>query len=391
MKAAARIEADWARRPETTAVMRALLAAGKQAFFVGGCVRNTLLGVPVKDIDIATDARPEEAARIIEAAGMKAVPTGIEHGTITIVSGGIAHEVTTFRKDVQTDGRRAVVAYSGKLEEDARRRDFTMNALYADAEGNVIDPLGGLEDLRAGRVRFIGAPSDRIREDYLRILRFFRFHAWYGDADCGLDPAGLAACAENAAQIERLSKERTTSELLKLLEAPDPAASVMAMEKAGVLAHALPGADPSAMARLVTLEREHGLPPDPLRRLAALDADSWRESLRLSRKQARRLERISEAARGDADPAELGYLLGLDHGRDAMILRAALAGESLSPEDINRLEQGAKAKFPIRPEDLMPCYQGKALGEALSRLEGAWIASGFSLTRDDLLERAGCG
>ena len=391
MKAAARIDADWARRPETSAVMRTLLAAGKQAFFVGGCVRNALLGVPVKDIDIATDARPEEAAALFEAAGMKVVPTGIEHGTITVVSGGIPHEITTFRRDVQTDGRRAVVAYSGKLEEDARRRDFTMNALYADAEGNVIDPLGGIEDLRAGRVRFIGAPGDRIREDYLRILRFFRFHAWYGDADCGLDPAGLAACAENAKHIGRLSKERTTSEMLKLLEAPDPAPSVMAMEKAGVLVHAVPDADPSALPRLVALERGHGLPPDPLRRLATLDADSWRESLRLSRRQARRLERITEGAKGAAAPGEIGYRLGLEEGRDAMILRAALAGESLSPEDINRLEQGAKAEFPIRPADLIPRYRGKALGEALSRLEKAWIASGFSLTRKELLERAGCG
>ncbi len=391
MKEGARIDADWTRRPETASVMGTLLAAGRQAFFVGGCVRNALLGMPVQDIDIATDARPEEAARILEAAGMKVVPTGMEHGTITVVSGGIAHEVTTFRKDVQTDGRRAVVSFSTRLEEDARRRDFTMNALYADAEGNVIDPLGGLEDLRARRVRFIGDPGERIREDYLRILRFFRFNAWYGDPLPGLDRAGLAACAEHAGCIERLSKERITAEMLKLLAAPDPAPCVLAMAEAGVLAHVLPDGDPSALPRLVSLEQAHGLSPDPLRRLAVLGGESWHERLRLSRKQARRLERISGSGGGGVAPAELGYRLGRECGLDALILRAALAGEGLSGDDLDRLEQGAKAEFPIRPADLMPRYQGEALGVLLKRLEREWIASGFSLSREDLLERAGCG
>ena len=179
-----RIKEAWVNDPDTQKVCAALTDGGAQALFVGGCVRNALLGVPVSDIDIATDARPERVVQLAEKAGIKAVPTGIDHGTVTLVSGGVPHEVTTFRRDVETDGRRAKIAYSDRVEEDAARRDFTMNALYARPDGTVLDPLGGLPDLRARRVRFIGRAEDRIREDYLRSLRFFRFlpgpsrHVW---------------------------------------------------------------------------------------------------------------------------------------------------------------------------------------------------------------------
>ena len=228
-----RVSGDWIDTPATQAVCHAIEGAGHQALFVGGCVRNALLGRPVSDIDIATDADPHTVSDIAEKAGFKVAPTGIDHGTVTVIAQGIPHEVTTFRQDIETDGRRAVVAYSPHIEDDAARRDFTMNALYARRDGTVIDPLGGLPDLLARRLRFVGDADARIREDYLRILRFFRFHAIYGDPEGGIDAEGLAACARHAPAISGLSAERIGAEMRKLLAAEDPAPSVAAMERAG--------------------------------------------------------------------------------------------------------------------------------------------------------------
>ena len=218
-----RIAGDWLALPATRAVCAALTARGDRALFVGGCVRNALLGRPVADIDIATDALPERTIALAAAAGLHPVPTGLAHGTVTIVADHRPFEVTTFRRDVTTDGRHATVAFSTDLAEDAARRDFTMNALYADPSGAVIDPLDGLSDLLARRVRFVGDPAERIAEDYLRILRFFRIHAWYGDPAGGLDADGLAACAALQDGLDQLSRERVGAEMTKLLAAADPA------------------------------------------------------------------------------------------------------------------------------------------------------------------------
>ena len=203
-----KIEADWLSDPGPRAVIEALARGGHRALYVGGTVRNALLGLAPGDIDIATDARPERVMELAAAAGLKPVPTGFDHGTVTVVAGHRGIEVTTFRRDVETDGRRAVVAFSDAIEHDAERRDFTMNALYATAGGEVIDPLGGLPDLLARRVRFVGDPAARIAEDSLRILRFFRFHACYGDPEGGIDAEGLAACAAGVDGIAALSRER---------------------------------------------------------------------------------------------------------------------------------------------------------------------------------------
>jgi len=264
------IDAGWMKAPATVAVMAALAAAGHRAFFVGGCVRNALLRREVSDIDIATDARPDQTVTAAEDAGLKAVRTGAEHGTITVVADGIGFEVTTFRRDVETFGRRARVAFSDRIEDDAARRDFTMNALYADAGGTVIDPVGGLEDLRAGRLRFIGDAAARIAEDSLRILRFFRFHAWYADQAHGFDPEGLAACEALAGGIDRLPAERIGQEIRKLLDAPDPAPATRAMERTGILTRVLPGAQAAALPALVRLEPALAARPDAMRRLATL-------------------------------------------------------------------------------------------------------------------------
>jgi len=233
--------------------------------------------------------------RLAEAAGLKPVPTGIDHGTVTVVSDGKPHEVTTFREDVDTFGRHAEVAFGSDLQADARRRDFTMNALYAQPDGTVIDPLGGMDDLAARRVRFIGDAAARIAEDYLRILRFFRFHAHYGDPASGLDADALAACAANLDGLDGLSRERVGAEMRKLLSAPDPAPAAAAMQAAGVLAIVLPGADTRALAPLVHLEDRTTTPPDAIRRLAALGGADVAERLRLSRAEAKRLARLAEA------------------------------------------------------------------------------------------------
>nr|WP_253913340.1 CCA tRNA nucleotidyltransferase [Pseudoruegeria sp. HB172150] len=358
---------------------------GFRALFVGGCVRNALLEEPVGDIDISTDALPEKVTELAKVAGLKPVPTGIDHGTVTVVSSGMPHEVTTFRRDVETDGRRAVVAYTDRIEEDARRRDLTMNALYAEPDGTVVDPLGGLDDLLARRVRFIEDPEARIREDYLRILRFFRFHAWYGDPEGGLDAEGLAACAALSEGLETLSKERVGHEMLKLLAAPDPAPAAAAMQQAGCLARALPGADTRALPILIAFEPQLHASPDPIRRLAALGGEDHAELLRLSKKDARRLEILQGAIAGAEGPGELAYRQGAGVARDVLLLRAALLEQPLPPGVADDIETGAAASFPVKSGDLMPRYEGAALGAALKALEAEWIASGFRKTKQDLL------
>ena len=235
----------WLKDADTQKVMTLLLVAGHQVFAVGGCVRNSLLGMPVTDIDIATSATPDEVVALAKSAELKAIPTGYDHGTVTIVVGQSPFEITTFRHDVETDGRRALVAFTDNIHEDARRRDFTMNALYADANGTVHDPLGGLDDLRARRVRFIEDADARIKEDYLRSLRFFRFHAQYGDPEQGLDEEALAAISANLDGLETLAAERIGAEMRKLLNATDPAPSLAAMNATGSLITILPGADVS--------------------------------------------------------------------------------------------------------------------------------------------------
>ena len=377
------LSADWLHLPGTVAVMDAVSGGGHGAWFVGGCVRNALLGRPVDDIDITTDAPPERVIALAEAAGLKVVPTGIDHGTVTVVAGQRPYEVTTLRRDVATDGRRATIAFTDRLEEDAARRDFTMNALYADAAGHVLDPTGaGLADLDARRLRFIGPPEDRIHEDYLRILRFFRFHAWYADPAGGLDADGLAACAAGVDGIARLSRERVGGEMKKLLAAPDPAPSVAAMAQTGVLAAVLPGAVPDLLPILVAVE--HGA-PEPMRRLAALGGEAVADRLRLSRAERARLDTLRAGMGTAASPAALAYAHGPEIARDIALLRAAQAETPPDPDIEARIARGAAARFPVRPADLMPRLQGPALGAALKEMEARWIASDFTLTREDLL------
>lgn len=380
-----KLTASWLSSPASRAVTDMLTNAGYEAYFVGGCVRNALVGMPVSDLDLSTNARPEQVIALAEAAGLKAVPTGIDHGTVTVVSSGEPYEITTFRKDVETDGRRAVVAFADRLEDDARRRDFTMNALYCAPDGTVVDPVHGLPDLKARLVRFIDDANARIQEDYLRILRFFRFYAWFGDPETGLDADGLAACASNLDGLSSLSKERVGAELLKTLAAPDPAPAMAAMSMSGVLVRLLPGAEVSALAPMVHLEGTAGFAPDPICRLAALGLSNLSELLRLSKAEMNRMAQIRTGALSDMAPAHLGYKFGSNTAQNAVLLRAALMGQSLQQADLTAAVEGAEQIYPVVAADLMPDLQGPALGARLKELEAAWIASDFSLTKQELL------
>ena len=375
------LQDDWVRHSGTQALCAVLGMAGHSAYFVGGCVRNALLGVAVSDIDIATDAPPETVTDIAENAGFRVIPTGIDHGTVTVIAGGVQHEVTTLRRDIATDGRHATVAYTADIATDAARRDFTMNALYARPSGEVVDPLGGMADLEARRVRFVGDAAQRIREDYLRILRFFRFYAVYGDPGQGIDPDGLAACAALADGIAGLSGERLGAEMRKLLTAANPAPALAAMAQAGVLAQVVPGADARAMALLVHLE--DGLPPRWQRRLALLGGDIG--GLRLSRQEQTEISLIRDAIGTMQTPAALGWRLGEYPGQDAVLTRAALLETPLPRDWHAEVRRGVQTTFPVTAADLMPALSGPDLGARLKSLQNRWLNSDLRLTRAALL------
>lgn len=378
-----KVGGDWLERAATQGVLRMLAQGGHRALIVGGAVRNAILGMPVIDIDVASEATPGRVMMLAQAVGFRVVPTGLDHGTVTVIADGLPHEVTTFRRDVETDGRHATVAFGMDLADDAARRDFTMNALYAEADGTVVDPLGGLPDALARRVRFVGEPQQRIAEDHLRILRFFRFHATHGDPGGGVDAEGLAACAAGADGIDRLSRERVGAEMRRLLAAPDPAPAVAAMAQAGVLARVLPGADPRGLSRLVHLEGD--APGGWLRRLSVLGGEGVGPRLRLSRAEDATLRTLREGIGTMRTPAELGYGFGSNVAADIVLARAALLEGHLPTDWQAESARGAAATFPVTAPDLMPAFSGKALGDRLAELETRWILSGFTLTKAQLL------
>lgn len=378
-----KVSGAWRDVVETQALLSALVSQGHQAMFVGGCVRNAILGIPAHDVDIATDAAPDNVTKIAKAAGFRVVPTGVDYGTVTVILGNVSHEVTTLRRDVETDGRHAVVAYSTNIAEDAARRDFTMNALYAQADGTVVDPLGGMPDVIARRVRFVGNADARIKEDYLRILRFFRFHAEYGDPAQGIDPEGLAACASHGAGLDTLSLERIGAEMQKLLSASDPAPALAAMDQAGILRRLLPGVTAKAMPILVHLER--GNPRGWLCRLAVVGGQAAPDRFRLSRADARALDLIVAEVGSGLAPDGLGWRHGVVLTGDIVHARAALFETPLPENWQDDANRGAATPFPVVAADLMPALQGAALGAKLRQLQDRWLQSGLTLTRDQLL------
>ncbi|MDP4822338.1 MAG: CCA tRNA nucleotidyltransferase, partial [Aestuariivirgaceae bacterium] len=350
-----------------------------------------LLGVPVTEVDVATSLSPEAVMERAAAAGFSVHPTGLEHGTVTVARDGAAFEVTTLRHDVETDGRRAKVAFTDDWQADARRRDFTMNALYCSATGEVFDPVSGMDDLLSRRVRFVGEAGARIAEDYLRILRFFRFHAQYGQG--GLDEAGLAACGELKAGLRQLSAERVRQELMKLLVAPGSVAAVEAMRGQGILEMILPGADVAVFARMAGIDSAEGFKPDAVLRLAALAPQmAAKEALRLSNAEGARLEALACApalspAMDDIALRRARYVLG-DLYEDAVRLvwaRSDMAGWRA----VYALVAEPTPVFPLKGADLLArgLKPGPDVGRMLRSLEEAWIVSDFSASKEALLER----
>jgi poly(A) polymerase len=358
-------------------LLKALDAKQGTARFVGGAVRDLLLGVPHEDLDLATTLPPDEVIRRLEAKGIKAVPTGIDHGTITAVSSGTVVEVTTLRSDVSTDGRRATVAFTDDWRQDAGRRDFTINALYSDPySGELFDYFGGLDDLETRTVRFIGEPLQRIAEDHLRILRYFRFHARYGHGDP--DAHSLEACAARANDLMALSRERIADELLKLLALDDPTQTVSLMLGKGIFVPVLPEVENEVgLKALVAAEKAAGIEPDPLRRLAALlptdppTVERIAARLKLSNKAKKRLVSAADRSLG-LGPRSLAYRLGMDGAVDRLLL----AGRQ---EDIVGLRAWKPPRLPVRGGDLIArgVPEGPAVARALRKIEDAWEAAGF--------------
>ncbi len=364
-----------------------MAAAGHEIYFVGGCVRNALLNRADSDVDLSTSALPEHTIAVAEQAGFKAIPTGLDHGTVTVVVGDVPFEITTFRRDVATDGRRAVVAFSKDVEDDARRRDFTMNALYSTDKGRVIDPLGsGVADAFAGRLRFIEDPARRIQEDYLRILRFFRFFAWYARPEDGFDPDAIAAIGENLSGLETLSRERVGQEMIKLLRAADPGLAVAGMRQTGVLHKILPGSDDRLLLLVPHFEQSLGLLPSWTTRLAALGGETPSSRLRLSKADAQTLDTLSKVAFSGPSLSEIAYRHGVELATSSLLLRAALSETMPEKAVLETIDTASRAQFPVSAKDLMPEFQGPELGAKLKALEERWIASDFTLTAKELLE-----
>lgn len=381
-----KIKADWLQNPFAIAVIKALQNAGFETYFVGGCVRNALLQAPATDIDVATAATPQAVIDTLSAQNIRTIPTGIDHGTVTAISSGTPIEITTYRTDITTDGRHAQVEFSTSIVQDAQRRDFTMNALYADLDGTVIDPLSGLPDLQNRSVRFIKNPQARVREDYLRILRYFRFHAIYGDLENGFDPDALDACARNIDGLASLSKERIGQEMRKLLAAHDPTPSIATMAKIGVLPTILPHAIHSSLAPLIHLEQVTKTPPSWLRRLASMNTENTKDMLRLSKIEARNLRAITQYATTGASPKSMGYHLGAEYGLDAFLIFNAHMTSPVTQAMIKDIQLGAQAQFPIRAADAPSHLVGAKLGAWLKQLETAWVQSEFTLSKSALLD-----
>lgn len=386
-------DAAWLRDPLLSRLLAALDCDGEEARVVGGAVRNALLGEPVREVDVATTALPEEVVRRVAGAGFRAVPTGIEHGTVTAVADGHAFEVTTLRRDVETFGRHAKVAFGRDWKADAERRDFTINALSASRDGQVFDYTTGRADLAMRRVRFIGDPHRRIAEDYLRILRFFRFHAAY--AEGAPDALGLSACIAGRAGLDQLSRERIRMELLKLAVARHAVPAFAVMADAGLLIRVLGGVpDLAGFSRMTAIEAATGAAPDAIRRLGALgvriaeDANRLGERLRLANAEHDRLVSMAQdwwrvRPRDEKAARALLYTLGPERFKDRVLLawsRAQSDPTDMAWRDLAALPQRWTAPvFPLKAADFLSrgIEKGPALGAALRAAEEAWIAADF--------------
>jgi len=393
---------NWMREADITSMFGAFPKDSLR--FVGGCVRNAIMGAPIGDIDLATILEPKEVVAALEAHKIKSVPTGIAHGTITAVIDGKPFEITSLRKDVETDGRRAVVTFTQNWAEDAQRRDLTMNALYADYDGTVFDPTGqGLDDLKAMKFRFVGEAETRVQEDYLRILRYFRFLAWYGGA-AKVDATALKACRENRRGLKKLSAERVWSEIKKILLAPDPARAIHIMLTNEILETVLAEAsNAEGLSRMVKLERREAITPDPLLRLMAMSAREPLQMallckrLKMSSKETQRLRAWSDSSVSldpnaeNREQLKAIYMAGKQVVIDRARIRAAGEDDAIISTRWMSLADLAMGwtppEFPLTGKDMKAAgvAPGPQMGKMLEALKALWVRSGFTADREKLL------
>ena len=378
-------ETKWLRNPSAQKLSKLYKNFGYQVLFVGGCVRNTILKMPVTDIDLATDAQPEEIIKIAEENNIRFVPTGLAHGTITLIIDNKNYQITTFRTDFDHDGRYAKVEFTESLLLDASRRDLTINALYCNHVGEVIDPLNGLDDIKKQKIKFIGNPNERIKEDNLRILRFFRFQAIYGNKNLEIDSIALEACHNHKSKLAALSKERITSELRKILSAPNPLEVIIKMNETGVLNELFQNVSIDSLEAYLKTEEKFKININWLGRLLSLQVTQEEESLKLTRCEFKFLKQTKSAIENQIHVLEFSYYNGVENGKIYSILQNFRHNIILSKNLLNQINSLATKKFPITAKDLMPEISGKKLGEALRSLEDRWIKSNFTLSKKDLL------
>tara|TARA_Y100000739_G_C20607740_1_gene466666 strand:+ start:1560 stop:2720 length:1161 start_codon:yes stop_codon:yes gene_type:complete len=371
--------------PTTKKLFQLFIEKSFDIYFVGGCVRDFLLNLPIKDIDISTTALPNEIISIARENNIKAIKTGIEHGTITLVYKTIQYQITTFRTDIKTDGRKAVVNFSKDIIADASRRDLTINALYADIEGNIIDPLNIIADLNSRKIKFINNPQERIVEDNLRILRFFRFYAWFGKTNNSLDNASLRACVRFKEKLLNLSGERIGTEMKKLLTAPKPIKSLEIMLAEGILEIIMPKADVHLLKSLIKFEREADVSIHWTTRASVMTDSKLKTKWKLSNSDHKLLSTLQKFKYYNISISKIAYLYGQELAIKYAVIKSVISNESL-PKNLDTLVNlGVSAVFPITSQDLIPDYQGKDLGKKLHSLKNIWIDSKFTLNKEDLL------
>ena len=380
-----KLENNWLNQASAQCLSKAFKNYGYQALFVGGCVRNSILKVPVTDIDMATDALPETIIKISKENNFKFILTGLTHGTITIIIDKIAYQITTFRNDITNDGRHAKVEFTTSLLLDASRRDLTINAIYCDSYGKIIDPLNVLEDLNNRVIKFIGDPNKRIAEDYLRILRFFRFQAIYGNEMLEINVPALAACQEHKSKLATLSKERITSELRKLFLSNNPTRTIIKMTDTGILNQLFKNCSINSFISYIEAEKKYKIKINWIGRLLSLQGSNIEEVLTLTRQELKMIKYTKKAIGQNVPIFEFSYYNGIDYGIMYLLLQHGMKKTTLNKILINKVSSIVTRKFPVTAKDLMPKLKGKKLGDELKKLESQWVKSDFTLNKNQLL------
>jgi len=380
-----KLENNWLNQASAQCLSKAFKNYGYQALFVGGCVRNSILKVPVTDIDMATDALPETIIKISKENNFKFILTGLTHGTITIIIDKIAYQITTFRNDITNDGRHAKVEFTTSLLLDASRRDLTINAIYCDSYGKIIDPLNVLEDLNNRVIKFIGDPNKRIAEDYLRILRFFRFQAIYGNEMLEINVPALAACREHKSKLVKLSKERITSELRKLFLSNNPTRTIIKMTDTGILNQLFKNCSINSFISYIEAEKKYKIKINWIGRLLSLQGSNIEEVLTLTRQELKMIKYTKKAIGQNVPIFEFSYYNGIEYGIMYLLLQHGMKKTTVNKILINKVSSIVTRKFPVTAKDLMPKLKGKKLGDELKKLESQWIKSDFTLNKNQLL------